>query len=146
MNKINETVSILRKYMGFNCACEVADEIDELYNLVEECIQFGNMDGMNGSCHYCKEDRPELFQACWDENSKNYKPKLPKDKIVENNTSTYTLIDEDINTWECSECKEWWTLIEGTPKDNYMNYCPKCGSKIDDIKIETLDELIDDID
>lgn len=42
----------------------------------------------------------------------------------------YTLIDDDINTWECSNCKNWWQLTYGTPKDNKMEYCPYCGSKI----------------
>jgi hypothetical protein len=51
-------------------------------------------------------------------------------------TSTYTLVDGDANAWECSECKEWWVLTDGIPKDNYMNYCPKCGSKIEEIKIK----------
>ena len=36
--------------------------------------------------------------------------------------------DYDDNTWECSVCKEPWTLIEGTPPDNNMNYCPNCGA------------------
>jgi len=31
MSKIDEVTSILRHYMGFNCACEVADRINELY-------------------------------------------------------------------------------------------------------------------
>jgi Zn finger protein HypA/HybF involved in hydrogenase expression len=57
--------------------------------------------------------------------------------------SIYTLVEDDSNTWECSECREWWSLECGTPEDNRMNYCPKCGSKITDIKIETLDELVE---
>lgn len=40
----------------------------------------------------------------------------------------YTDYDD---TWECSVCGEPWTLIEGTPQDNLMNYCPKCGAKMD---------------
>ena len=40
--------------------------------------------------------------------------------------STYTLVDDDSNTWECSECRELWTFNSGDPKENYMNYCPKC--------------------
>ncbi len=40
--------------------------------------------------------------------------------------SIYTLVDDDSNTWECSECREWWTFNSGDPKENYMNYCPKC--------------------
>lgn len=28
----------------------------------------------------------------------------------------------------CSNCKEAFTLIEGTPTDNLYNYCPNCGA------------------
>lgn len=27
----------------------------------------------------------------------------------------------------CSECGCPWTLIDGDPRDNGMNYCPNCG-------------------
>lgn len=27
----------------------------------------------------------------------------------------------------CSNCGCPWTLIDGDPKDNGMNYCPNCG-------------------
>lgn len=141
MNRVNKVVSILREYMGFSCACDVADEIDELYNPKEvdviyeiqqwkndncfdedknycqvccsggmmlgamceemlkkwkeeitevhreKCIQFGNLDGMNGSCHYCKENNRELFQACWNEKFKDSKPKLPKNEARYNGVS-----------------------------------------------------------
>lgn len=30
--------------------------------------------------------------------------------------------------YECSCCKEAFTLIDGTPSDNLYNYCPNCGS------------------
>lgn len=36
--------------------------------------------------------------------------------------------------YECSECKEPWTTIEGTPEDNLMKFCPQCGSRM----IETI--------
>lgn len=42
----------------------------------------------------------------------------------------YKLVDSDFNTWECSACKEKWTLNEGTPKQNNMNFCPICGAAI----------------
>jgi rubrerythrin len=29
--------------------------------------------------------------------------------------------------WVCSNCGCPWTLIDGDPKDNGMNYCPNCG-------------------
>lgn len=31
----------------------------------------------------------------------------------------------------CSVCGETWTLIEGTPLDNNMHYCPNCGARMD---------------
>ena len=36
----------------------------------------------------------------------------------------------DDDTYECSRCGEPWTLIEGTPKENNMNYCPNCGANM----------------
>ena len=33
--------------------------------------------------------------------------------------------------WVCSVCGEPWTLIDGTPKENNMNYCPNCGAKME---------------
>lgn len=32
--------------------------------------------------------------------------------------------------YDCSECGESWTTIEGTPWDNEFNYCPNCGAKM----------------
>jgi len=53
----------------------VYSKLEDLVFVEDECSQFGNMDGMNGSCHYCKEDNQELFQACWNDKSKDIKPK-----------------------------------------------------------------------
>ena len=30
--------------------------------------------------------------------------------------------------YECSVCKEPFTLIDGTPQDNLYNFCPNCGA------------------
>lgn len=44
-------------------------------------------------------------------------------------------IDERGDTYyECSSCKEEFTLIEGTPADNLYNYCPNCGAKMEEVK------------
>ena len=37
---------------------------------------------------------------------------------------------DDEDTFECSVCKEPFTLIYGTPKDNLYNFCPNCGAKM----------------
>ena len=33
--------------------------------------------------------------------------------------------------YKCPCCNEYWALMEGTPKDNEYNYCPKCGQKLE---------------
>ena len=38
--------------------------------------------------------------------------------------------DVESNTWKCSVCGLRWTLNDGTPKENGMKYCPKCGNRI----------------
>lgn len=35
------------------------------------------------------------------------------------------------SVYVCSVCGETWTLIEGTPLDNNMHYCPNCGATMD---------------
>lgn len=40
----------------------------------------------------------------------------------------------DDTYYECSSCKEEFTLIEGTPADNLYNYCPNCGAKMEEVK------------
>lgn len=32
--------------------------------------------------------------------------------------------------YDCSECGESWTTIDGTPWDDGMKYCPNCGAKM----------------
>lgn len=34
----------------------------------------------------------------------------------------------DSNTYECSICGEPWTLMYGTPEENHMNFCNRCGA------------------
>lgn len=31
----------------------------------------------------------------------------------------------------CSACNNPWIIIDGTPQDNDMNFCPNCGAKMD---------------
>ena len=38
---------------------------------------------------------------------------------------------EGSSTYKCSACGEIQMIIDGTPKDNYWNYCPHCGAKMD---------------
>ncbi len=38
---------------------------------------------------------------------------------------------KDCEDWFCSNCKDIFILLEGTPKDNNYNYCPNCGAKME---------------
>lgn len=33
--------------------------------------------------------------------------------------------------YDCSICGNSWCMIDGTPWNNGMNYCPNCGAKMD---------------
>lgn len=33
--------------------------------------------------------------------------------------------------YECSVCKEAFTLIDGNPSNNLYNFCPNCGAKME---------------
>lgn len=49
------------------------------YNNIN-CKNFGKIDGMSGSCHYCFHDDPYQFEMCYDEQWKN---DLIKDGMTE---------------------------------------------------------------
>ena len=47
-------------------------------------------------------------------------------------TTRYVEIDSDWNLWQCEKCEFEWHLMSGTPPENEMSYCPRCGRKIVD--------------
>lgn len=55
------------------------------------------------------------------------------DKERKSNRGMWIEVDDgwDGSYWECSVCGEPWTLIVGTPLSNSMDYCPRCGAKMD---------------
>ena len=34
--------------------------------------------------------------------------------------------------YSCSACSTEWVTIEGTPKENDMDFCPHCGARMDE--------------
>ena len=36
--------------------------------------------------------------------------------------------------YQCDQCKEEYILIDGTPQDNAYNYCPNCGTRMENKK------------
>ena len=39
-------------------------------------------------------------------------------------------LDEE-GCYSCSACGNPWIIIDGTPQDNEMYFCPNCGAKMD---------------
>ncbi len=37
-------------------------------------------------------------------------------------------------TYKCSVCGMDWDIIEGTPQNNGMYYCPNCGARMDEVR------------
>lgn len=79
--------------------------------------------------------REDAISAIWDSVTRE----SATDKIKALPTAEYKRgrwIDKyetwcDDNTFECSVCGEYFDLIEGTPEDNGMRYCPWCGAKME---------------
>lgn len=42
----------------------------------------------------------------------------------------WIVFDEESNTYGCTNCGEPWTLMEGYPSENNMNFCPNCGARM----------------
>lgn len=46
-----------------------------------------------------------------------------------------------IGTYECSNCKRWFVLEDGTPEENNYNYCPNCGADMKGKLTHAVEEL-----
>lgn len=51
-------------------------------------------------------------------------------ELVKARECAFCEIDEESDTWSCSNCSYLWTFSYDGPEENEMNYCPKCGAKI----------------
>lgn len=58
-------------------------------------------------------------------------PKVDKERHAHWEQSSY--FDEENNVFQCSNCKEEFVLISGSPKENEYEYCPHCGCKMDEV-------------
>lgn len=62
-----------------------------------QCPQFGNIDGMNGSCVYCGEEEDQgLFNACSGESRKRSKERMKLFDVEMSNDKEYIFKPEDI--------------------------------------------------
>ena len=97
---------------------------------------------VNGIPHYFKEQEPktiqekqaesEKYQKAFDDGYENGYAQARFDYEQEPKTGHWIEkdgFDGDVY-YDCSECGESWTTIEGTPWDNEWDYCPSCGARM----------------
>jgi len=66
------------------------------------------------------------------------KPRVTVAAIPKGRTCLWSRADEDTDCWEGS-CGAAWSLNDGTPEENEMNYCPRCGAKLEQAKAPSSD-------
>ena len=49
---------------------------------------------------------------------------------------TIWIYNDHRNSWECQNCWLNWVFTNDGPKENEVEYCPKCGRKISEFKRE----------
>ena len=86
-----------------------------------------------GECPYNWNDWPEEIQAVNDwqdaiESIKNV-PAVDAVPVVHGRWEEHEDCNGD-SYYTCSVCDCYWTLIDGTPAENNMRYCPECGAKM----------------
>lgn len=89
-------------------------------------------DAIELAMQYCPDDDGTCSKA--DEDIRNLLDEL-EDLPSAQPERTGKWIEQD-DGWdgvyyECSVCKESFTLIDGTPFDNLYNYCPNCGARME---------------
>ena len=61
----------------------------------------------------------------------NKQPSVDAAPVVHGRWEQHDQFDEDANTYVCSVCGEPWVIIDGTPAENNMKFCPSCGARMD---------------
>lgn len=81
-----------------------------------------------------RSDHPPFYDgqdiADWQEKCINEAPAVDAEPVRHGKWKRDGEVYNDA-TWVCSVCGEPWSLFYGTPQENDMHYCPKCGAKMD---------------
>jgi len=90
-----------------------------MYAQAAECIDLGG--------EYAK-DHDVLIAATFLLNSKS----IPAADVVPVHRGEWVEFDGE-GTYQCTYCGEPFILLEGTPRDNEYNFCPKCGAYLREV-------------
>lgn len=142
MDSYDIVAEAVRKFWRENCPQPVIAFFYQKYDYdnkwewreeLIECESSSNYDMVIFQMDFCEgqEDVKDLTIASLDEVIDFYE----KNKIRQGGKANVQKIGRwipfDCDTWECSECKNLFTTLEGTPKDNLFNFCPNCGAKME---------------
>lgn len=117
MYKFKKLVSISKKVDGRNCYSILY--FDETDGEIHKGFSSGNLDVIS---YFLKEifiNNNAERHAHWEQPSYFY---------------------EENGVFQCSNCKEEFVLISGSPKENEYEYCPHCGCKMDEVTDKDMKE------
>ena len=112
-----EAIKLLKQYQGYEPMSPDGETLKHAFDLTDETV-----DTLLAALRpVSREQVEEMWRGEW-----QYYPE-----------------DYDELTWTCARCGEAWTLIDGTPDDNNMNFCPACGAAMTDEAVEMVMERLE---
>ena len=112
-----EAIKLLKQYQGYEPISPDGETLKHAFDLTDETV-----DTLLAALRpVSREQVEEMWRGEW-----QYYPE-----------------DYDELTWTCARCGEAWTLIDGTPDDNNMNFCPACGAAMTDEAVEMVMERLE---
>lgn len=110
------------------------DGIERMQNLLEEILPLA----MGASCTYNGRPEADRTQHCCDWSGVvedicdvlGLEAPGPMPDEKHHGGIVLQQIAESCDGWECSGCGETWSLWDGTPSENHINYCSGCGRRV----------------
>lgn len=99
-----------------------ADALNEKFGCQEKC------DGceFHGPDNFCNIDEIPLFEVCY---AINFAPTIDAVPVVHGHWK-----EDDGRVRVCSVCDTDWCHKDEMDFEQYFNYCPNCGAKMDEVK------------
>ena len=112
-----EAIKLLKQYQGYDPMFPDGETLKHAFDLTDETVDTL----LSALRPVIREQVEKVWRGEW-----QYHPE-----------------DYDELTWTCSRCGEVWTLIDGTPDDNNMDFCPACGAPMTDEAVEMVMERLE---
>jgi len=136
-------LEVIDKFLPTECGDAISrDAVKEIINDIRDCI---SVEGYCAILERLKKLPPATPSITRDIEKSNFSQEqylLDTDSAYQigyeqgkkdSRRKGHWIEQEDFNGdtyYDCSECKESFCLIEGTPTDNLYNFCPNCGAEM----------------